>query len=61
MEVPTIPRLHLGHSELRKIYYKPLHLLNDFFPEEEFSQEIYKIAGYIKEKNFFLPAKIIFS
>ena len=61
MEVPTIPKLHLSHPELRKVYYKPFHSLNDFLSEEEFSQEIDKITGYIKENNFFLPEEIIFS
>jgi len=54
VEVHTIPKLHLDHPELRKIYHEPFHSLNDFLSEEEFSQEIDKIAGYIKEIIFFL-------
>lgn len=61
MEVPNIPKLHLSHLELGKICYTPFHLLNDFLSEEEFSQEIDKITGYIKEKNFFFLEEIIFS
>jgi len=48
MEVITILKLHLDHPELRKIYHKPFHSLNDFLSEEEFSQEIDKITDYIK-------------
>ena len=53
MEVITILKLHLDHPELRKIYHKPFHSLNDFLSEEEFSQEIDKITNYIKEIIFF--------
>jgi len=61
VEVPTIPKLHLSHPELGKIYYTPFHLINDFLSEEELSQEIDKITGYIKEKNFSLPPKLMSS
>ncbi|MCJ7657205.1 MAG: hypothetical protein MUO55_05440 [Candidatus Atribacteria bacterium] len=52
MEIPTIPKLHLSHPELGKIYYTPFHSINDFLSEEELSQEIDKIAGYRKERIF---------
>ena len=52
MEVLIIPKLHLSHLELGKIYYMPFHSINDFLSEEELSQEIDKIAGYRKERIF---------
>jgi len=52
MEVITILKLDLDHPELRRIYHKTFHSLNDFLSEVEFSQEIDKIIDYIKEIVF---------
>ncbi len=37
------------------------HSINDFLSEEELSQEIGKITGYRKEKNFSLSPKLMSS
>ena len=50
LDATIIPELHLDHPEIKKIYHNAFHSLSDFPSEEEFSQEIDKIAGYIEEK-----------
>jgi len=54
LDATIIPTLHSDHPEIRKIYYNVFHSLKDFPSEEKFSQEIYKIAGHIEEKNYSL-------
>ncbi|MBA7604283.1 hypothetical protein ES703_11402 [subsurface metagenome] len=50
LDVTIIPELHLGHPEIRKIYYNAFYSLSDFPSEEKFSKEIFRIAELIEEK-----------
>ncbi len=52
VEATIIPELKLDHPKVKKIYQNSFQSLDDFPSEEEFSQEIYKIASQIEEKIY---------
>ena len=52
IEATIIPELKLDHPKVKKICRNSFQSLDDFPSEEEFSQEIYKIASQIEEKIY---------